>query len=138
MFGVRVARRCLHCLPTTTLYNLRYLQHSNAKLRYRLDLVKMASTKAMRDLYPIPEPFNSGWLDVGDGHEVYWEECGNPQGKPAVFLHGGPGAGCAPKCRGFFDPAVYRVVLFDQRGSGKSRPFASLENNTTWKVRPAQ
>lgn len=57
---------------------------------------------------------------------------GNPAGKPVVFLHGGPGAGCSDKCRGFFDPAAYRVVLFDQRGSGRSRPFASLENNTTW------
>jgi proline iminopeptidase len=71
-------------------------------------------------------------LAVGNGHEIYWEECGNPAGKPAVFLHGGPGAGCDTRARRFFDPARYRIVLFDQRGCGRSRPHASLEHNTTW------
>ena len=71
-------------------------------------------------------------LAVPDGHEIYWEECGNPGGKPVVFLHGGPGAGCDARARRFFDPARYRIVLFDQRGCGRSRPHASLEHNTTW------
>ena len=71
-------------------------------------------------------------LDVGDGHRVYWELCGNPDGKPAVFLHGGPGGGCSAEHRRLFDPERYRVLLFDQRGCGRSTPFASLEANTTW------
>ncbi len=85
-----------------------------------------------REQYPPVEPHRHGYLAVGDGHEIYWEECGNPQGKPVVFLHGGPGAGCDPRARRFFDPARYRILLFDQRGCGKSRPHASLEHNTTW------
>ncbi len=85
-----------------------------------------------RTLYPAIEPNQSGMLDVGDGHKVYWEESGNPDGKPAVFLHGGPGGGTTPKMRQFFDPAAYRIVLFDQRGAGRSRPHANLEANTTW------
>jgi proline iminopeptidase len=71
-------------------------------------------------------------LRVSDVHEIYFEESGNPRGKPAVFLHGGPGGGTDPKMRSFFDPEVYRIVLFDQRGCGKSRPYASLVDNTTW------
>jgi proline iminopeptidase len=85
-----------------------------------------------RTLYPAIEPNRSGRLDVGDGHELYYEESGNPEGKPVVFLHGGPGGGTTPKMRQFFDPAAYRIVLFDQRGAGRSRPHASLEANTTW------
>lgn len=85
-----------------------------------------------RGLYPPIEPFRHGWLDVGDGHSIYWELCGNPQGKPAVFLHGGPGGGCSPSQRQFFDPERYCVLLFDQRGCGRSRPHASIEANTTW------
>jgi proline iminopeptidase len=85
-----------------------------------------------RGLYPPVEPRSHGHLAVGNGHEIYWEECGNPAGKPAVFLHGGPGAGCDTRARRFFDPARYRIVLFDQRGCGRSRPHASLEHNTTW------
>jgi len=83
-------------------------------------------------LYPPIEPFRTGRLDTGDGHSVYWELCGNPRGKPAVFLHGGPGAGCSPDHRRLFDPERYCVLLFDQRGCGRSRPSASLDNNTTW------
>ena len=83
-------------------------------------------------MYPPIEPHRTGMLAVGDGHELYFEESGNPKGKPVVFLHGGPGSGTDGKQRRFFDPAVYRIVLFDQRGCGKSVPFASLENNTTW------
>jgi proline iminopeptidase len=75
--------------------------------------------------YPPIEPYDSGLLDVGDGHAIYWECCGNPSGKPALFLHGGPGTGSSPGQRRFFDPNAYRAVLFDQRGSGRSRPLAS-------------
>ena len=85
-----------------------------------------------RTLYPEIEPFASGMLDVGDGHSLYWEQCGNPNGKPAVMLHGGPGAGCSPDHRRQFDPERYNVTLFDQRGCGRSTPHASLEANTTW------
>ena len=86
--------------------------------------------------FPAIEPYDSGLLDVGDGHRVYWECCGNPAGKPALYLHGGPGSGCSPGQRRFFDPDAYRVVLFDQRGCGRSRPLASapdadLSTNTT-------
>jgi proline iminopeptidase len=85
-----------------------------------------------RSLYPPIEPYRSGRLDVGDGHSLSWELCGNPDGKPAVFLHGGPGAGCSPDHRRLFDPARYNVLLFDQRGCGRSTPHASLVANTTW------
>ena len=78
------------------------------------------------DRFPTIEPYDSGMLDVGDGHQVYWECCGNPTGKPALYLHGGPGSGFSPGQRRFFDPDAYRVVLFDQRGSGRSRPLASI------------
>ena len=87
---------------------------------------------ALRTLYPPLEPFTSGMLEVGDGHVVYWERCGTPGAKPAVFLHGGPGSGSSPTQRQQFDPARYDVLLFDQRGCGRSTPFASLEHNTTW------
>jgi proline iminopeptidase len=90
------------------------------------------SNSQRRGLYPSIEPGRSGHLAVGDGHEIYWEECGNPKGKPVVFLHGGPGAGCDARARRFFDPKRYRILLFDQRGCGRSRPHASLEHNTTW------
>ena len=86
----------------------------------------------LRTYYPPIEPFKSGVLDTGEGHQIYWELCGNPQGQPAVFLHGGPGSGCSPDHRRLFDPQRYCVLLFDQRGCGRSTPHASLENNTTW------
>ncbi|EIM27433.1 prolyl aminopeptidase [Microvirga lotononidis] len=86
----------------------------------------------MRTFYPEIEPYDHGLLDVGDGHRVYWELCGNPKGKPVVFLHGGPGGGCTPTQRRLFDPDKYRILLFDQRGCGRSTPYASLEANTTW------
>lgn len=85
-----------------------------------------------RTYYPPIEPFRTGMLPVGDGHTLYFEESGNPNGKPVVFVHGGPGGGTEAKQRRFFDPKAYRIVLFDQRGCGKSTPFASLEANTTW------
>ncbi|HEU0277526.1 MAG TPA: prolyl aminopeptidase [Rhodanobacteraceae bacterium] len=84
-----------------------------------------------RELYPEVEPYRTEHLPVGDGHTLYVEECGHPAGQPVVVLHGGPGAGLTPTHRRFFDPARWRVVLFDQRGAGKSTPFAALEHNTT-------
>ncbi|SKA36196.1 prolyl aminopeptidase [Consotaella salsifontis] len=83
-------------------------------------------------LYPPIEPYRSGRLPVSGGHEIYWELCGNPEGKPAVFLHGGPGSGCSPAHRRLFNPARYNVLLFDQRGCGRSMPTGSLDGNTTW------
>ncbi|MGO3517710.1 MAG: alpha/beta fold hydrolase, partial [Acetobacter cibinongensis] len=85
-----------------------------------------------RDPWPAIQPYAYGYLDTGEGYQVYWEECGNPDGIPVVFLHGGPGGGCNPAQRRLFNPSLYRIVLFDQRGCGRSKPHASLENNTTW------
>lgn len=82
-------------------------------------------------LFAEVEPYASGWLAVGGGHEIYWETCGNPRGAPVVFLHGGPGGGSLPHHRRFFDPAFWRIVLFDQRGAGRSIPAASIADNTT-------
>jgi proline iminopeptidase len=90
------------------------------------------TTPSLRTLYPPITPYDSGMLDTGDGHQVYWEVCGNPAGKPVVFLHGGPGGGCGPSHRQLFNPEKYRIVLFDQRGCGRSLPHARLEANTTW------
>jgi proline iminopeptidase len=86
----------------------------------------------MRDLYPPLEPFKTERLRVSGIHELHLEQSGNPDGQPVVFVHGGPGAGTSPRQRRFFDPATYRIVLFDQRGCGRSTPAASLEDNTTW------
>lgn len=85
----------------------------------------------MAALYPDIEPFDTGTLQVDARHRLYYEQCGNPQGKPVVLLHGGPGAGCGPKMRRFHDPKHYRIVLFDQRGAGRSTPHADLVDNTT-------
>ncbi len=90
----------------------------------------------MAELYPALEPYESGLLDVSDGHTLYWEAIGDPAGTPAVYLHGGPGSGCRPGVRRYFDPSVFRAVLFDQRGCGRSRPLADdpdtdLSTNTT-------
>lgn len=86
----------------------------------------------LRTLYDEIEPYDSGRIKVSPVHELYYEQCGNPNGKPVVFLHGGPGAGLVTDYRRFFDPEVYRIVLFDQRGAGQSLPHASLEDNSTW------
>jgi len=83
-------------------------------------------------VYPEIQPYDHGYLETEDGHHVYWELCGNPRGKPAIFLHGGPGSGCSSNHRRLFNPEHYNVLLFDQRGCGRSAPLASLENNTTW------
>ena len=88
----------------------------------------------MTALYPAIKPRHSGYLDVGDGHAMYWEECGNPDGLPAVFVHGGPGSGCGPDSRRFFNPRRYRIVLFDQRGAGRSRPHAEIRHNDTGRL----
>ncbi len=96
--------------------------HSNAGARAVDDFT---------ELYPPIEPYQQGALPVSGGHRLAYEQCGNPAGLPVVFLHGGPGAGCTPTHRRFFDPAVYRIVLFDQRGAGRSTPYASVVENTT-------
>ncbi len=87
---------------------------------------------AGRQLYPVIQPYFYQMLEVSDGHTLYVEECGNPDGIPVVVLHGGPGGGCSPSMRRFFHPDVYRIILFDQRGCGRSTPHASVEDNTTW------
>ncbi|PVA10739.1 prolyl aminopeptidase [Pelagivirga sediminicola] len=87
---------------------------------------------AVQYLYPPVEPFDRQMLSVGDGHEIYVEQSGNPEGEPVVVFHGGPGGGCSPAMRRYFDPAAYRIILFDQRGCGRSKPHASVEANTTW------
>jgi len=83
-------------------------------------------------LYPPIDPFDQRMIDAGDGHRIYVEQCGNPQGRPVFVFHGGPGGGCSPSMRRYFDPSHYRVILFDQRGCGRSRPHASVAHNTTW------
>ncbi|MFD2738370.1 prolyl aminopeptidase [Sulfitobacter aestuarii] len=87
---------------------------------------------AVQYLYPPIEPFDQRMLSVGQGHRVYVEQCGNPDGLPVVVLHGGPGGGCSPSMRRYFDPQIYRIILFDQRGCGRSRPHATVADNTTW------
>lgn len=89
------------------------------------------TTIPSRTLYPPLSPFDTGWMETGDGHSIWWEACGNPKGKPALFLHGGPGGSCQPDHRRLFDPQAYCIVLFDQRGAGRSSPKSSLVNNTT-------
>jgi proline iminopeptidase len=90
--------------------------------------------RAVQYLYPPIDPYDQRMLSVGDGHSVYVEQCGAENGIPVIVLHGGPGGGCSPSMRRYFDPKVFRVVLFDQRGCGRSRPHASVNNNTTWEL----
>ncbi|HKR13904.1 MAG TPA: prolyl aminopeptidase [Pyrinomonadaceae bacterium] len=90
--------------------------------------------ETLRTLYDPIEPYDSGHLQVSPVHQLYYEQCGNPNGKPVVFLHGGPGAGLDTDHRRFFDPQAYRVILFEQRGAGRSFPHASLDDNTTWRL----
>jgi proline iminopeptidase len=89
-------------------------------------------TGGRRTLYPNFQPYQTGMLDVGDGHSLHWELSGNPDGKPVVFLHGGPGGGSSPEHRRQFNPEKYKILVFDQRGCGKSTPYAELDHNTTW------
>lgn len=91
----------------------------------------MDASSRLREFYPPVNPFNHGALQVSDVHELYWEQSGNPAGVPVVFLHGGPGGGCNSSHRRFFDPNHYRIILFDQRGCGRSKPFAEVKDNTT-------
>ena len=86
----------------------------------------------MKQMYPEIKPYKTGFLKVSDLHNIYYEEAGNPDGKPVVFLHGGPGGGITDSMRRYFDPIKWRIILFDQRGCGKSTPFAELKENTTW------
>jgi len=88
----------------------------------------------LRKRYPPIEPFAVGRIDVGSGHSLYYEQCGNQEGKPVIFLHGGPGAGCSAGDRTFFNPKHYHVIIFDQRGSGRSTPSGNLNANTTWNL----
>ena len=88
--------------------------------------------RAISHLFPPIDPFDQRMLEVGDGHNIYVEQCGNPRGAPVVVLHGGPGGGCSPTMRRYFDPEIWRIILFDQRGCGRSRPHASTTANTTW------
>ena len=88
--------------------------------------------RAVDFLYPPIDPFDQRMIDMGDGHRIYVEQCGRPDGVPVIVFHGGPGGGCSPAMRRYFDPTVYRTVLFDQRGCGRSRPHASVIENTTW------
>src|SRR5207247_4016803 len=104
-----------------------YLTYSRAGLCKRL-----YHQKFMADLYPEIEPFDSGMFRVSDLHTIYYERVGSPDGIPVVFLHGGPGGGLIPTYRQYFDPEKYHVILFDQRGSGRSTPHAGLRENTTW------
>ena len=91
----------------------------------------MSFFKKENKLFPPIEPYETGFLKKGK-HEIYYEQCGNPKGKPAIFLHGGPGGGCGSLSRRFFNPKKYRIILFDQRGCGRSKPHTCLEDNTTW------
>jgi proline iminopeptidase len=94
---------------------------------------KSAGHKSAQNyLYPATSPFDQRMMEVGDGHSIYVEQSGRQDGLPVVVLHGGPGGGCSPAMRRFFDPEIYRIILFDQRGCGRSRPHASVADNTTW------
>ena len=88
----------------------------------------------LKELYPEIEPFDDGYLEVSNLHTVHYEQSGNPHGKPVIFLHGGPGGGIEAVYRSYFDPEKWRIIIFDQRGCGKSTPHAELRENTTWNL----
>src|SRR5688572_4069357 len=126
------ARRWDRCSPEENMASKKK-KKAVAKKRAKAVAKKTAAPKrAPGDFHPAIKPYNAGMLRVSAEHEIYYEESGNPKGKPVVFLHGGPGGGTDAKMRRFFDPKRYRIVLFDQRGSGRSKPSASLDDNTTW------
>src|SRR6056297_352824 len=117
---------CAACIPVSIWLNGEHDIH-------KVSMNKVASHKtAVQYLYPPIEPFDRQMLDVGDGHSIYVEQSGRADGLPVLVLHGGPGGGCSPAMRRYFDPNIYRIILFDQRGCGRSRPHASVEANTTW------
>ncbi|KAG2293899.1 hypothetical protein Bca52824_040568 [Brassica carinata] len=121
---------CIRSFPPSPInLNLSFPVRKRATIRSMSDSIVVPQR---RSLYPPIEPYNNGILKVSDTHTLYWEQSGNPDGHPVVFLHGGPGGGTSPNNRRFFDPEFYRIVLFDQRGAGKSTPHACLEENTTW------
>ncbi|KAI8800403.1 proline iminopeptidase [Cladochytrium replicatum] len=128
MFLTRVLRRSklLPRLPSPSLQPRSYRPFP------KTPTLTHATSPMSHPLFAPIDPYDSGFLDVGDGHRIYYEQVGNPLGTPIVYLHGGPGGGIAPSDRQYFDPQKYRVVLFDQRGAGKSTPTAGLDNNTTW------
>ena len=122
-----VAQQCLRSLGTHVKSRPLHMEDLKWISPPASDMSQQATRPAAypTSLYPEIEPYMTGTLDVGDGHTLYYEQCGNPDGVPAIFLHGGPGGGCDERSRRFFDPAVYRIVVFDQRGSGRSTPNAA-------------
>lgn len=121
---------CATTLTTTATASTLARDVDEEVARVNIELARKAPPR--RGLYEAIEPFRTGMLRVSPVHTLYWEESGNPEGKPVVVLHGGPGGGSNPLNRQFFDPTVYRIIQFDQRGCGKSLPHACLEDNTTW------
>lgn len=108
------------------------LKDDASELAARFEKLGVKNSSVRAEIYPPIEPYTTGMLSVSDKHTLYWEESGNPEGQPIIFLHGGPGSGTSGGNRRFFDPEYYRIILFDQRGAGKSTPHACLEDNTTW------
>jgi len=115
-----------------TKQNCHFILNHRKNQKMTKSVATQDSSAPKRTLYPPIEPYDSGRLKVSDIHELYYEQCGNPNGKPAIVVHGGPGGGCVASYRQYFDPVVYRIVMFDQRGAGRSTPHAELEENTTW------
>lgn len=124
------ALRSLGLISNEDADELQELLKSNSSFAVK----RLKSMLKLAPLYRPIEPYSKGHLDVGDGHQIYYEQCGNSAGKPVVVLHGGPGSGCGPKMRQFFDPQAYRIVLFDQRGCGRSTPLGSLKDNSTFNL----
>jgi proline iminopeptidase len=122
-------------LPDSILRNSDSDQYDNhLTVLFIPDLELKLYNYPMDTRYPLTEPYHTGRLQVSTLHNLYYEECGNPQGQPAVFLHGGPGGGIRPESRRYFDPNFYRAILFDQRGAGKSTPYADIRENDTWNL----
>ncbi|XP_061370078.1 proline iminopeptidase-like [Gastrolobium bilobum] len=114
------------------IFRLQNIDHQIEPIPSLLMASELEFPELNRNLYPHIEPYSTGFLKVSDLHTIYWEQSGNPSGHPVVFIHGGPGGGTSPSNRRFFDPDFFRIILFDQRGAGKSTPHACLEQNTTW------